>query len=122
MPASTNEGSRELRRRFGLSPYFPDWFLAPLGAGYRGTGQLEKARDVFEHFVARSPGSLLSQTRLACVYSELGERAKAQSVAETILSIEPEFSVTAFVNAMPYKEITEREKFAAGLLQAGLPI
>ena len=105
----------------GMSPYFPDWFLMPLGEGYRGTGQLEKAREVFEYYAARAPGSLLSQTRLARIHAELGNEARAKAVAETVLSLDPGFSVARFLASAPLKEKAEREKFAAGLLKAGLP-
>ncbi len=104
-----------------LSPYFPDWFLMPLGEGYRGTGQLEKAREAFEHFATRAPGSLVSQTRLACIHAELGNEAQARAAAETVLSLDPGFSVARFLASAPLKEKAERDKFAAGLLKAGLP-
>ena len=104
-----------------LSPYFPDWFLMPLGEGYRGTGQLEKAREVFEHLAARAPGSLLSQARLARIHAESGNEIQARAAAETVLSLDPDFSVARFLASVPLKEKAERDKFAAGLLKAGLP-
>jgi len=109
------------RKAMRLSPYFPDWFLVPLGESYRGIGKMEKAREVFEYYAARAPGSLLSQTRLARIHAELGNEARAKAVAETVLSLDPGFSVARFLASAPLKEKAEREKFAAGLLKAGLP-
>ncbi len=110
-----------IRKAMRLSPYFPDWFLMLLGDGYRGTGDLEKAREVFESFAARTPDSLLSQTRLACIYSNLGKITKARQAAETVLSIDPDFSVARFVSRAPFKKTADRDRLAASLLRAGLP-
>jgi len=110
-----------IRKAIRLSPYFPDWFLVALGEGYRGTGQLEKAREVFEYFAARAPDNLLSQARLACIHAELGNEAQARAVAKTVLSLDPGFSAARFVEIAPLKEKVERDKFAAGLVKAGLP-
>ena len=110
-----------IRKAMRLSPYFPNWFLVPLGEAYRGTGETEKAREVFAHFAARAPESLLSQTRLACIHSELGETGEARLAAESVLSIDPDFSVARFVSMTPFKEAADRAKLAAGLLKAGLP-
>lgn len=110
-----------IRKAIRLSPYFPDWFLIPLGEGYRGTGALDKAREVFEHLAARIPGSLLSETRLASIYAELGETEKARHAAETILSISPDFSVMRWIDGVPFRQAADRDRFVAGLLKAGLP-
>jgi len=115
------ESLARIRKAMRLSPYFPDWFLVPLGEGYRGTGQLEKAREVFEYFAARAPDSLLSQTRLTCVHVELGNLDKARVTAETVQSLAPGFTALGFVAQLPLKLQAEREKFAAGLRAAGLP-
>ena len=68
------------RKAIRLSPYFPDWFLIPLGEGYRGTGALDKARDVFEHFAVRTPDSLLPQTILVHRSRQMIHRALEQPV------------------------------------------
>jgi adenylate cyclase len=110
-----------IRKAMRLSPYFPEWFLVPLGEGYRGIGELEKARAVFEYYTARMPDSLASQARLACVLAELGNEAQARTVAETVLSLDPGFSAVRFVESAPLKDSIEREKFLAGMVKAGLP-
>ncbi len=110
-----------IRKAIRLSPYFPDWFLVPLSEGSRGTGQLEKAREVLEHLAARAPGSLISQTRLARIHAELGNGAQARAAAETVLSLDPGFSAARFLESAPLKENAEREKFVTGLVKAGLP-
>ena len=110
-----------IRRAIRLSPYFPDWFLMPLGEAYRGTGQLDKAREAFEHHVARAPNTLMSQARLACIQAELGNEARAKAVVETVLSLAPGFSAARFVGSVRLKDPAEREKFIAGMVKAGLP-
>ncbi len=116
-----DEALSRIRKAMRLSPYFPDWFLVPLGDSYRGTGQLEKAREVYGHFAARAPDSILSQARLACALAELGLTAKARGVAETVLSLAPDFKSSAFAARLPFKDQGEREKIIAGLRASGLP-
>ena len=82
---------------------------------------MEKAREVFEHLAARAPDSLLSHTRLARIHAELGNQAQARAAAETVLALDPGFSVARFLDSAPLKDAAEREKFAAGLIKAGLP-
>jgi len=101
-----------------LSPYFPAWFLVPLAEGYRGIGDLQRARQVFEHYATRTLDSLLPQTRLACVLAELDQ---ARDVAQTVLALDPDFSSGRFAAASPLKLAAARERFAAGLRAAGLP-
>ena len=108
-----------MRKAIRLSPYFPDWFLQLLAEGYRGTGQMEKAIEVLEHLATRAPDSLQSHTRLARIYAELGDKAKAR--ADVVLSLDPHFSAEHFVSSYPFRDDSEHEKFVAGLRAAGLP-
>ena len=110
-----------MKKAMRLSPYAPDWFLGYLGDAYRGLGDLEKSRKVYEHLAARLPDSQLSLTRLACIYSDLGEIDRAHDAAENLLSINPVFSVENFVGMKPFKQDTDRASLAAALLNSGLP-
>ena len=95
--------------------------INPLGDAYRGLGDLNRAQTVYEHLATRMPDSLVSQTRLAVVYSELGDTAKARNAADTVRSITPLFSAGTFLANMPFRSEEQRESFARGLREAGLP-
>lgn len=110
-----------MRKAMRLSPYCPDWYLSFLGDAYRGLGDLNRAQTVYEHLATRMPDSLVSQTRLAVVYSELGDTAKARNAADTVRSITPLFSAGTFLANMPFRREEQRESFARGLREAGLP-
>lgn len=110
-----------MKKALRLSPYPPSWFWAFLGDGYRGIGELERACSIYEHLAARMPGSILSLTRLAAIYNELGKLNEARLAADDLMSNSPTFSVRGFTNAMPFKLESDRESLAASLLKAGLP-
>jgi adenylate cyclase len=103
-----------------LSPFPQDWFLVFLGDNYRSLGDLEKARLVFEHLGKRLPGSIVSLTRLACIYTDLGESDRARQAVDVLLSTNPDFSVRKYAERMPFKLSADRESLVGGLLNAGL--
>jgi len=110
-----------IRKAIRLSPYMPDWFLFCLSEGYRGGGDLERARAVIEHWIARAPDSLLPWMRLARLAAEQGDEARAAEAAGAVLSIYPTFSARAIADNMPSKNEADREAFFDGLVAAGLP-
>jgi len=103
-----------------LSPFAQDWFLVFLGDNYRILGYLDKARLVIDHLGKRLPGSIVSLTRLACIYNDLGESGRARQAVDDLLSINPEFSVRKYAERMPFKLDVDRESLVNGLLNAGL--
>ena len=110
-----------MRKAMRLSPYAPDWYFGFLGDAYRGLGELEQARMVYEHYAARMPASLASQTRLAGIHAALGEPDKAKAAVRSVLSIDPTFSVRAHTAMIPFRTDEQRDSFAADLRKAGLP-
>ena len=109
-----------MKKAIRLTNYAPDWFLALLGDAYRGAGELENARGVFEHLAARMPGSLMALIRLASVYGDLGESRRARQIVGEILAINPNFSVREYLKTLPLID-ADREKLSRALLNAGVP-
>jgi len=112
---------KRIRKAMRLSPFFPHFFLWLLAEGYRGTGQTQKALKVLEHYAARAPDTLTVQVRLARLHADMGNETAAHTAAETVLSIEPDFSAKRFVESVPFRDRSETEKFVAALRAAGLP-
>ena len=110
-----------MKKALRLSPYAPDWILAGLGDAYFKLGQVERAREVFEHLVERMPASPVSLTRLACVCSKLGDDDGARRAAADLLAVAPDFSVDEHVRGIPYRDQADRDEIAGLLLRAGLP-
>jgi hypothetical protein len=50
----------------------------------------------------------------------LGQMQEAEVVRRRLLSIEPEFTVTRFLNASPFARLEDRDRFAAGLRLGGI--
>jgi len=110
-----------MKKAIQLTSYPPDWFLAVLGDAYRSSGELEKARVVFEHLALRMPRSLMSLTRLISAYSDLGDAVRARHAAGELMAVSPMFCVSSYMRAMPFKLETDRESLSNTLLSAGLP-
>ena len=110
-----------IRKAIRLSPYMPDWFLFCLSEGYRGTGNLDQAQAVIDHWISRAPDSLLPWMRLAVLAAERGDSKRVTEAVGAVLSIDPTFSARTVAEGMPYKNAADREAFYAGLLAAGLP-
>jgi adenylate cyclase len=110
-----------MRKAMHLSPYSPDWYFGFLGDAYRGLGELDQARLVYEHHAARMPASLASQTRLAGIYAALGEPVKTQTASRVVLSIDPKFSVRTHTAMIPFRTDEQRASFSTDLRKVGLP-
>ena len=109
-----------MKKAIRLTSYPPDWYLAVLGDAYRSCGELEKARTVFEHLAVRMPRSIMSLTRLISAYSDLGENDLASQTADELMAVNPIFSVSAYMRAMPFKLDSDRESLCNALLCAGM--
>jgi adenylate cyclase len=58
---------------------------------------------------------------LAVTYVEVGREAEARAVAETILKLDPSFSIAEFAKALTYRDPEELDRVVQGMRQAGLP-
>jgi hypothetical protein len=58
---------------------------------------------------------------LAAAYAEVGRMDDAHNVVKTILSHEPDFSISEKVSRYPYKTKELADRYANALRRAGLP-
>jgi adenylate cyclase len=112
------EGIRRMRKAIRLCPFPPAWFLFTLGIGLHLKGDNETAVHAFEQSLERDPESHLANAWLASALVELGKLDEARSASETVLEIEPSFSVEDWSKAFVSKAYL---RIKANLLQAGLP-
>jgi len=89
------------RQAVRLNPRHPVWgasHLATLGSAYRLTGQYDKAIETLKKAMSMHPsgGGALS---LIATYSEAGQDAEANALAEQVLQKNPQFSLATFEGA-----------------------
>jgi len=112
------EGIQKIQRAIRLSPFPQPWFLSLLGTGFHLIGQNETAVSALKQAVEREPDSHLARVWLASTFAEMGRLAEARELSNSILSIDPAFSVLSWAESYRSKS---HERLKDNLLAAGLP-
>jgi adenylate cyclase len=100
-----------------LNPNCPDWYLWELGACYFQLGRYEDALEVLRRIEAPEQVRRL----LAATYAHLGRLEEARHEAQEFLKLVPGFSISEWAKTEPYTDQKELERYAVGLIKAGLP-
>ena len=100
------------------NPHHPDWYGSTSARIHYLKGNYEQALAVLNRI--ESPVSWDHQI-MAASYAQLGNDEKAKSHAQSILAINPEFSLTRFIEISPYRREADRLHILDGLSKAGLP-
>ena len=90
-----------------------------IGIGYLESGQLEKAITAHERIRKYAPNNTIYLPYLAVAYVETGDKKKAQSRVQPL--IKNGLNLRKVLNMLPKKDPKLRERYASGLLEAGLP-
>ena len=117
------EAERRLKRYKQLSPLDPHAFffdtafiiLALLKRDHEAA--VVSGREVSE----MNPAFSAACKPYLAALGHLGAEQEAEVVRKRLLSIEPGFSIRAFIDASPFARPEDREHFATGLKLAGLP-
>jgi TolB-like protein len=91
-----------------------------IGRAQFGDGRHEEAVTSFERRLARSPRSDMSRAYLASIHGAAGRTNEARRLWAEILEINPRFSLERLRRVLPYKEPAWFERFASGILAAGV--
>lgn len=110
-------GITMLERAMRLNPYFPDWYLWCLADAYWTLGRPKDVISTVQRMQNPAEGGRL----LAVSYAELGMLREAKDVVANILVRNSAFSVGVWKERLPHTDTALNEKFADGLLRAGLP-
>jgi DNA-binding SARP family transcriptional activator/TolB-like protein len=116
------EAERRIRRYKHLSPLDPMAFffdtaavvLAFLKGDYQGA--VTAGREVSE----MNPAFSAACKPYLAALGHLGQMQEAEVVRRRLLSIEPTFTVTRFIEASPFARLEDRDRYAAGLRLAGI--
>jgi adenylate cyclase len=109
-----------LEKAIRLQPYAPSTYLYQLGMAYNFTGRYDEAIDVLKKSLRRTPDHLLSLLGLTIAYSLADRMEEARATAESLLKVNPKFSVVHMGKRAPYKHKSDLEFSMGALRKAGL--
>jgi adenylate cyclase len=107
-----------------LNPFHESWYVYYVGWASEEAGMPDEAIKVFEQSIdLQNPDEeqLWYLPTLAAAYAEVGRMDDAHNVVKTILSKEPDFSISEKVARYPYKTKELADRYANALRRAGLP-
>jgi len=110
-----------IRKAMRLSPVYPTWFLIILGQVTRLAGMADAAIEAYSELTNREPDSLEGHISLAEIFGELSRVNEAKASAVEVLRINPDFSISKYVEGLAYIDPAENVRFEEGLRGAGLP-
>ena len=113
------EGIEWIKKAMRLNPYHPERFWSHLG---RACYCAEKYAAAAEAFSRITRPDHTHHAFLAATFAQMGNGVAAAAHAAETLKREPKFSVAAYLATQHYKREVDRQRHAAGLLKAGLPV
>ena len=78
------------------------------------------ALEAMREFQTRTPNSWYGPLWLAYIYSELGQMDEAQAAAAEVRRLNPDFSLAAYEQAVPFKNHADVERIVTALRKTGL--
>lgn len=112
-----------LERYRDLAPFDPYFLLfeSMYTMAYVFKGDYESAAAVGRRSVKNNPLFSNGYKPLIAALGHLGLRDEAKAYVETLLSLEPDFTVERFGRTYPFKLASDRTRYMRGLALAGVP-
>jgi adenylate cyclase len=115
----------QVKEAIRLNPNHQNWYVYYVGWAYEEAGMPKEALEIFEQAIdLKNPDEeqLWYLPTVAAAYAAVGRMDDAHNVVKTVLSHEPEFSIsTKKVARYPYKTKELLDRYVNALRRAGLP-
>jgi adenylate cyclase len=105
-------------RALRLNPHPPSYYFWALGLAQFAAGQYEAAVTTLRNEATYRTGS---RRTLAAALAQLGRLEEAREEAKLFLAGNSNFTISHWLEALPYRDIATRDRFLEGLRKAGLP-
>ncbi len=115
------DGLELIERAMRLNPHYPFYYSTILGQIYFHLKRFPEAAEAFEAAVDRNPQFSIAHQLLAAAYAHLGRIEDAQWEAGELLTLLPDFTISAERARAPYKREADLDLYIEGLRKAGLP-
>lgn len=113
-----DEGIEWIRRAMRLNPHHPERFWSHLGRAYFVARKYTEAAEAFGRITTPDQ---FHHAFLACSHVMGGDSEKASMHAKAVLSINPEFSIEAYLATLHYKDSADLEHHREALARVRLP-
>jgi adenylate cyclase len=113
-----DEGAEWILKAMRLNPFHPERFWSHLGRAYFVARRYEEAIDAFKRIARPDIGQ---KSFIAACHGALDREDKAKTMADEVIEMEPKFSSSDFVEALPYRDEPDRPHHRDALIKAGLP-
>jgi len=114
-----------INKAMRLSPYYPTVYLKYLAMSYCMAGEYEKAVAPLKKVIERAKveGSQLVPPHIHLVHTfvGLGQIEEAKTLADTVLKLDPNFSLKYWQKTLFYKNPEDLDRHLTALRRAGLP-
>jgi adenylate cyclase len=101
-----------------LNPHHPERYWNHLGRGYFVARCYGEAVDAFRHI---SHPDQFHHAFFAASFAMMGEGSAAATHARSVLALDPNFSVEAYLRTLHYRRDADRQHHRDALLRAALP-
>lgn len=117
------EALRRILRYRRLSPLDPHAFFfdVALEIAYLLSGRYDQAIELGRQLTEVHPGLSAAWKPYVAALALAGRKTEAAAAAERLLSIEPGFTVERFLASAPFVRDEDRDRYARGLREAGIP-
>ncbi len=115
------DGLELIEKAMRLNPHSSFFYSAVLGQIHFHLKRFPEAAVAFEAAVNRNPQFPIAHQFLAATYAHLGRIEDAEWEAEELLTLLPDFTLSAERARAPYKRQEDLDLYIDGLRKAGLP-
>jgi adenylate cyclase len=104
-----------------LNPFYPEWYIPPLGQIYYDAGRYPEAVETLESL--RNIDTVYSRMYLVASHMALGNGDEARRSISRAIEIDPNATISKVTSPemAPYRNESDLQKFKEHLRQAGLP-
>ncbi len=113
-----DEGVKWIKKAMRLNPYFPERFWNHLGrAQFIG----HHYEDSLNSFRQLSTPDHTHHAFMAANYAYLGDMVAAKGYANEVMRLNPDFTITSYMDTLHYKHDADADHHREALVKAGLP-
>jgi len=110
-----------IEKAMRLDPAYGQQYQHFLGVAYLLAGKYETAAAILTQRILLVPGSDFSRSALASALGHLGEFEQARRVWGELKEINPQYTFKGQFGRQPFKNKSDLQRIADGLVAAGLP-